>query len=45
MNIKIALLLNEKMKLARCFYVIISELSVRLQSDEYKTEEILKYCA
>ena len=40
MNIKIALLLNEKMKLARCFEIIISELSVRLQSDEDISEAL-----
>ena len=40
MNIKIALLLNEKMKLTRCFEIIISELSVRLQSDEDISEAL-----
>lgn len=40
MNIKIALLLNEKMKLARCFEIIISELSVKLQSDEDISEAL-----
>ena len=40
MNIKIALLLDEKMKLARCFEIIISELSVSLQSDEDISEAL-----
>ena len=40
MNIKIALLLDEKMKLARCFEIVISELSVSLQSDEDISEAL-----
>ena len=40
MKIKIALLLNEKMKLARCFEIIIPELYVSLQSDEDISEAL-----
>ena len=40
MNIKIALLLDEKMKLARCFEIVISELSVSLLSDEDISEAL-----
>ena len=40
MNIKIALLLDEKMKLARCFEIIISEPSVSLLSDEDISEAL-----
>ena len=40
MNIKIALLLDEKMKLARCFEIVISEPSVSLQSDEDISEAL-----